>query len=486
MHVARARDARHLQLLRALNTTSLVAVPLVAHGRMIGALACMATADSRRYGPDDLVLIEDLAQRAALAVDNARLHAAEQAARRAAEQAAERTARLQAVTAALTEALRPNEVADVVIRHSRAAVGASAGFVMVLIEGGDTLEALAWEGIPRDTVGRWNCFPLAGAAPLAEAVRTGTPVWLETKDALVARYPHVAERYVLKNGSWACLPLWVEGRTIGGLALSFATERTFGAEDQAFMLALARQCAQALERTRLYDALAERERRLGDLVGRLLVAQEEERRHVAYEVHDGLAQVVAGAYQRLDAFAQHHRPRSPQARDELRRAVDLARAAVEEARHVVSNLRPTILDDFGLGAAIAVQVDELRGEGWQVSYDEALGAERLPLPVETALFRVAQEALTNVRKHARGRQAWIRLERAGQVVRLAVEDWGRGFVPEAVMSGGGAGERVGLASMQQRVAWLGGQCTVESHPGAGTRVLVEVPLPAADGGAHGA
>src|SRR5437868_799526 len=365
MHVARARDARHLQLLRALNTTSLVAVPLVAHGRMIGALACMATADSRRYGPDDLVLIEDLAQRAALAVDNARLQAAEQAARRAAEQAAERTARLQAVTAALAEALRPNEVADVVIKHSLAAAGASAGFVMVLPEGGDTFEALAWEGIPPDIVDKWNHFPLAGPAPLAEAVRTGTPVWLETKDALVARYPRFVERYVLSTESWACLPLWVEGRTTGGLALSFATERTFGAEDQAFMLALARQCAQALERTRLYDAVAERERRLGDLVGRLLMAQEEERRRVAYEVHDGLAQVTAGAYQRLDAFARHHRPRSPQARDELGRVVELARAAVEEARHLVSNLRPTILDDFGLAAAIAVQVDELRGEGWR-------------------------------------------------------------------------------------------------------------------------
>jgi signal transduction histidine kinase len=252
------------------------------------------------------------------------------------------------------------------------------------------------------------------------------------------------------------------------------------------LLALARQCAQALERTRLYDALAEREGRLRDLVGRLLMAQEEERRRVAYEVHDGLVQIAVGAYQRLDAFAQHHRPHSPQTRDELCRVVELARAVAEEARHVVSNLRPTILDDFGLAAAIAVQVDDLRGEGWHVSYDEALGAERLPLPVETALFRVAQEALTNVRKHAHGQQARISLERAGQVVRLAVEDWGRGFVPEAVMSGGGAGERVGLASMQQRVAWLGGQCTVESRPGAGTRVLVEVPLPSADGGAHGA
>ena len=89
--------------------------------------------------------------------------------------------------------------------------------------------------------------------------------------------------------------------------------------------------------------------------------------------------------------------------------------------------------------------------------------------METALFRVAQEALTNARKHAHGRQAWIRLERAGQVVHLTVEDWGRGFVPEAVMSGGGAAERVGLASMQQRVAWLGGQWAVHGGEPTGRR-----------------
>src|SRR5205085_6223363 len=132
----------------------------------------------------------------------------------------------------------------------------------------------------------------------------------------------------------------------------------------------------------------------------LLVAQEEERRRVAYEVHDDLAAVAASAHQHLQAFARHHRPRSPEAREQFDRVLELAQRTVREARRVVANLRPTTLDDFGLAAALRLQVEELRDEGWQVSYQEALGPARLPSLVETALFRVAQEALTNVRKHA--------------------------------------------------------------------------------------
>src|SRR5205085_11632407 len=224
--------------------------------------------------------------------------------------------------------------------------------------------------------------------------------WLETQGSLVERDPHLAAQVSTERRSWAYLPLLDHGRTVGVVGLSFPTERHFCAEERAFMLALARQCAQALERARLYRELAERERRLQDLVGRLLVAQEEERRRVAYEVHDDLAAVAASAHQHLQAFARHHRPRSPQAREAFDRALELAQRTVREARRAVANLRPPTLDDFGLAAALRLQVGELRAEGWQVAYHEALGPARLPPLVETALFRVAQEALTNVRKHA--------------------------------------------------------------------------------------
>jgi PAS domain S-box-containing protein len=236
------------------------------------------------------------------------------------------------------------------------------------------------------------------------------------------------------------------------------------------------------ERARLHEELAERECRLQDLVGRLLVAQEEERRRVAYEVHDGLAAVAASAHQHLQAFARHHRPRALRAREEFDRALELAQRTVREARRVVANLRPTTLDDFGLAAALRLQVEELRAEGWHVTYQEALGPVRLLPLVETALFRVAQEALTNARKHAHTTEVRVTLERAGAEVRLVVEDAGRGFVPEALMPGSADGERVGLPGMRERVAMLGGHCVVESHPGVGTRVSVAVPLepPAAD------
>jgi signal transduction histidine kinase len=328
--------------------------------------------------------------------------------------------------------------------------------------------------------------PVVSAAPIADVVRTGEAIWLETRDSLVERYPHHVAQVHAQSHAWAYLPLLVKGRTVGVLGLSFPTARHFSAEERSFLLALARQCAQELERARLYRELAERERRLQDLVGRLLVAQEEERRRVAYEVHDDLAAVAASAHQHLQAFARHHRPRSPQAREAFDRALELAQRTVREARRVVANLRPTTLDDFGLAAALRVQVEELQAEGWHVRYEEALGAQRLPPPVETALFRVAQEALTNVRKHAQTTAVGVRVARAEREVRLVVEDEGRGFTPKVIPAGTGAGERVGLPGMRERVAMLGGRCVVESRPGAGTRVSVAVPLaaPALEATAH--
>lgn len=208
----------------------------------------------------------------------------------------------------------------------------------------------------------------------------------------------------------------------------------------------------------------------------LLLAQEEDRRRVAYEVHDGLAQIAASAHQHLQAFARRHRLRSVQARQDFARVLELVRQTVTEARHVVANLRPTLLDDAGLAPAIRLQVEELRSVGWQITYRETLGAARLPAAVETALFRISQEALTNVRKHARTTQVHIALERAGPLVRLLIRDEGCGFVPEAVPQAVGAGERLGLVGMRERVALLSGCLTVQSRPGAGACIIAEVPL----------
>jgi PAS domain S-box-containing protein len=144
---------------------------------------------------------------------------------------------------------------------------------------------------------------------------------------------------------------------------------------------------------------------------------------------------------------------------------------------VIHDLRPTVLDDFGLAAAVRLQVQTLRSEGLEVGLEEALGDERLPPEVETTLFRVAQEALTNVRKHARAAAVHVLLDRSGKAVRLMVRDEGRGFRPDEATRSNGPGERIGLSGMRERLSLLGGRFELQSEPGSGTTVTAEVDLP---------
>ena len=219
------------------------------------------------------------------------------------------------------------------------------------------------------------------------------------------------------------LPLLVRGRLIGVLE-AYGPEVLMERQYEETLISLANQGASALENARLYAELAERENRLQDLIRKLITAQEEERRKVSYEVHDGLAQTAAGAHQLLQAFARQHPPDSEKGRKDLARVLQLVQQTVGEARYVIADLRPTALDDFGLAAAVRLQVEKISSEGSQVDYEEALGDERLPPEVETALFRVAQEALTNVHKHAPSARVRIILRRLNDSVRLQVRDWG--------------------------------------------------------------
>jgi len=277
-----------------------------------------------------------------------------------------------------------------------------------------------------------------------------------------------------------CLPLVIRERVIGLL-------EAYGPETLAKKIAvetlqsLAGQAASALENAQLYSELNERERRLKGLVGKLLEAKEEERRRVAYEVHDGLTQVAIAAHQHLQAFAKGYLPDSASSQTKLEDTLELARQTVREARSVIADLRPTALEDFGLTAALRSKVEALQADGWEISYDEALEDERLPHEIETALYRVTQEALANVRKHAQTVHARITLARRHKGAYLEVRDWGRGFEESAVPKVGGWGEQVGIQGMRERIAWLGGNFTIRSQPGVGTRVVAEVPLPTPEG-----
>lgn len=244
---------------------------------------------------------------------------------------------------------------------------------------------------------------------------------------------------------------------------------------------LANQAAGALANARLYQRVADREWRLKQFVGQLILTQEKERRRVAYEVHDGLAQVAAAAHQHLQAFARRYPLDSEMARRDQSRILELVRQTVVESRKVIADLRPTTLDDFGLSVAVASEVESLRQQGYRVDLTEDLGKERLPDTLEAALFRITQEALRNVQRHAHTRWVLVRLRRRRDAVLLKVQDWGRGFELNGSRAESGPGERVGIAGMRERVNMLDGKLKIRSEPGAGTSVTVVVPLPTVAG-----
>lgn len=273
----------------------------------------------------------------------------------------------------------------------------------------------------------------------------------------------------------ACMPLRAYDFSVGVLEV-YGTEDTTEEVTLELLGSLTNQAASALENARLYKESAQHEGQLRDLVGKLLAAQEEERRHVAYEIHDGLTQVAIATHQHLQTFAEDHPPGTPVEEGVLNRVLSLAKRTVVDARQVIAGLRPTTLDDFGLAAAIRQELAALRAEGFEVEYEENFGEKRLPDQVETTLYRVFQEALTNVRKHSGASlvQASLKMKAGG--VKLEVRDDGRGFDPRSVPDTGGPGERIGLTSMRERISLTGGRLEIQSNPGEGAAVSAEVPI----------
>ncbi|HJP66650.1 MAG TPA: GAF domain-containing protein [Actinomycetota bacterium] len=234
--------------------SSLVGVPLVVADRVIGVLH-VATKEPRQFTDDDVTLLELVGDRVALAVEQVNLYESEAWARREAERAAERTASLQRVTAALAETRSADDVAQAIIEYGVSSAGASSVWVARLDQDRGELGLLASDGYDDELRESLRTVRLEDELPLAEAVRSGRPVYFGTKDELLAAYPGLAEiSERLGRGGLAAFPLAAEGRRFGGVLLGFTGTKAFDPPERAFLRALAQQCAQALERATLYEA----------------------------------------------------------------------------------------------------------------------------------------------------------------------------------------------------------------------------------------
>ena len=252
--VSAVSNTEYLEIIRGVGLKSCIIAPLQARGRVLGSIKFVYTESDRHYRLKDIALAEDLARRAAISIDNARLYNETQQAQLAAELAANRTARLLMVMTALSESLTSAQMAQVIIDQGMSALGASCGLVAVLNQDASELEII--QAIGYEHLGDIRrSFSIHAPFPLAEAVRTGQPVWLETLENRIARYPHLAQAYA-KVGSqaWISVPLLIEGQAVGGLSLGFSTIPQLGESDRAFVLALAQQSAQSIDRARLYES----------------------------------------------------------------------------------------------------------------------------------------------------------------------------------------------------------------------------------------
>jgi signal transduction histidine kinase len=218
---------------------------------------------------------------------------------------------------------------------------------------------------------------------------------------------------------------------------------------------------------------AEREQLRARYVSGVIAAQEDERKRIARELHDSASQSLTSLMVGLRALSDTcDSPVIQQRAEELR---SVAADTLDEVHELSRQLRPSVLDDLGLPAALERYTAECRRRfGLRVELAmHGLDGQRLPAAVETALYRIVQEALTNVARHAQAGVASVLLEMQASHLRAIVEDDGRGFDAEAI---GAAGHRLGLYGIRERAELLGGTLTIESASGRGTTLFIEIPL----------
>ena len=427
-------------------------VPVVIRGEPWGNLY-LTENEGGPFDEADQAATIILADWAALAVDNARLY--EDAARRRAE--AERAVRRLEATAAIARAVGSetdlDRVLELIVKRGRALLDARS--VVLLLVAGDQFQLAAGAGqvAPSALGGR---FSIADSVT-SEVLFSGRP---ERIDDVSSRL-RISDRNLGVTGAATALlvPLVYRNVPLGLLAAfdRFSGEPAFGDEEERLFLAFAASAATAVATAR---TVAEERLRHS------IASAEQERRRWARELHDETLQGLGGLQVLLSSA---HRRGDPDALEQsVREAIDYIGTEIESLRTLITELRPAALDEIGLAPAIDSLAKRLAAvEGLEVDLDVEIGG-RLDPEIETTVYRIVQEALTNIAKHAQAECVSIRVALDFDTVRVEVTDDGRGFDPDARVAG------FGLVGMRERVALANGQLDVESAAG---RSVVRATLP---------
>jgi two-component system, NarL family, sensor histidine kinase DevS len=429
---------------------SFLGVPIHLRGVAYGNLYLTEKADGEDFTEEDQELVELLASQAAVAIENARLY-------EAATGWSKQLESLNEVGNALATETDLDRLLDLVARRLRELL--DARLVTVLLPSGD--DELRFAAVAGDRAA------LAGSTITRSTSKTGRVLerrQSERSDSVLddPDVDHEAIRLLgARSGLW--VPLLVRGRAIGVLAAhdKLGADVRFTDTDLRLAETFATRAALAVD---LSARIAQ------DALRRVVEAQELERRRLARELHDETGQALTSILLGLKALEERTGDEASRAAAEDLR--ELVVSTLQDVRRLAVELRPTALDDFGLVAALERLTSSFSEQtGISVDFQTALADERLPPEIETALYRIVQESLTNVVKHATARRVSILLARREGAVKAVVEDDGRGFDPAEL-----AGDGFGLVGMRERLALLGGRLEVESRPDAGTTIAAEVPI----------
>ena len=282
---------------------------------------------------------------------------------------------------------------------------------------------------------------------------------------------HIIDSPHLEGKNSLCIPLLVEGEIQGMILLFSTSQDVFREAKITFFRTLGREIGVAIQNARLFERVLLSREQMQTLSRRLVEVQEAERRYIARELHDEVGQVLTGLKLALE---MNVRLSGEAAKASLIEAQSLVNKLMVLIRELSLNLRPAMLDDLGLLPALLWHFERFTAQtNIRVIFKHTGLNQRVSLEAETAIYRIVQEALTNVARHAKVSEVTVRIWLDEKMLGVQVEDHGIGFNPEALLN---TGTSVGLAGMRERAVLLGGQFTIETSPGAGTRLTAELPI----------
>jgi signal transduction histidine kinase len=428
---------------------SFLGVPILLRGVAYGNLYLTEKTDGGDYTEDDQELVTHLASQAAVAIENARLYEASTRWSRQLESLIE-------VGNALATETDVSRLLDLVATRLRDLIEARLLTILLPAGPGELRFAVAVGEGAEELVGELMPIASSKSGRVFER-RRSERVDSVIDDPEVSR--EVTRRLAARAGLW--VPLVARDRAIGviGAYDKLGENTVFTDMDMRLAETFANRASVAID-------LSQRVER--DAMRRTVAAQEVERRRLARELHDETGQALTSILLGLGSLEDSLEDDT--ARAAVKNVRDLVVSTLQSVRQLAVELRPKVLDDFGLVPALERLTETLVEQSdLEIEFLSRID-DRLPEEVETALYRIVQEALTNVVKHANARQVSIVLARNDRVVTALIEDDGRGFDPAATREGG-----FGLEGMRERVALLGGTLKVESRKNAGTTLKVEVP-----------